>query len=257
MDRDFQKSELKLASDANPTIKKALEATEITKIASKFFDKIPFIKKAKDKGAFKDDVISWYINIIPFDQSTENKEDSNSRLYYKEKRIRGGFEAGLKGKAKIWTWGIPYEKLPIPDAIVKEMKEVLTAEINIVAKADATSSLFTETKEKQTIGNKDWELISKGISPSFIALNAAFGVEGELKAFNKNELFSLNAKASGLAKAELMSIGWHGNKFDYQFLREGVWMDFKATMYLVVMSKKLETKPYYEKVQLINPDKQD
>lgn len=147
--------------------------------------------------------------------------------------------------------------MPIPKWAIKKIKDVLTAEINIVAKADATGSLITETIEKKTVGSEEWELISKNINPASLALNAAFGVEGELSAFKKNEWFSFDAKASGLAKAELMSIGWYGNDFDYYFLREGVWMDFSASMYLVFMSKKLETKPYYEKVQLIRPVKEN
>ncbi|MCM4166755.1 hypothetical protein KCTC52924_01606 [Arenibacter antarcticus] len=253
VDPDFQKFGFTVKSSSNPVIKKALEATKMTESAAKFFDKIPFIKKAKDKRAFNEGKISWYFNIIPFEVTKENKEEPNSRFYYTEKKIRGGFKAGLKGETTIWTWGIPFKKLPIPEWAAKKITDVLTAEINIVAKADATGSLIAETTEKKTVGSEKWQFVDEKINPASLALNAAFGVEGELSAFEGSEWLSFEAKASGLAKAELVSIGWHGDDFDYHFLREGVWMDFKASMYIVVMSKKLETKPYYKKVQLMKP----
>ncbi|MDX1364552.1 MAG: fibronectin type III domain-containing protein, partial [Arenibacter latericius] len=253
VDPDYQKFGLTLKSSSNPIIKKALEATEMTKRASKFFDKIPFIKKAKSKGAFQEGKISWYFDIIPFEVEKINKEEPNSRFYYTEKKVRGGFKAGLKGETTIWTWGVPYDKLPIPKWAIKEIKDVLTAEINVVAKADVTGSLIAETTEKKTVGSEKWQFVSKNINPASLALNAAFGVEGELSAFEGSDWLSFEAKASGLAKAELISVGWHGDDFNYHLLREGIWMDFRASMYIVVMSKKLETKPYYKKIQLMEP----
>ena len=254
-ERDYNKTKFSLSSDDNPFLKKVMEATKMTENASKFFDKIPFIKKVKDKGAFSNSGINWFFEITPFEQTLENKEEEESPLYFTEKTIRGGFEAGLRGKVNIWTWGLPWNKLPIPDAAVKKLKSVITAEINIVASADVKGELIGESIEKKILGSEKWKTESQGVNPAALSLNAAFGVEGEISAFKESEWLSLSATASGLARAELLSIGYFGNEFKTTFLREGVWMDFNAEFYVIVGGFKLETTPYYQRVQLIEPFK--
>lgn len=252
-DKEYNKTSLTVGSDSNPFLKKLLEATEMTEKASDLFDKIPFVKRVKDKNDFTNGSIGWYYKFIPFEQTVENKEDTESRLYYTEKKTRGGFELGLKGKVNIWTWGLPWDKIPIPDSAKKQIKDVLTAEINIVAGADVRGELIGEQIEKKEIESNEWESVSKGVNPAAVSLNVEFGVEGELSAFKDNEVFSFSVTASGLARAELYRIGWYDNKFDHILLKEGVWMDFNANAYVIFAGLKLETEPFYEKVQLIEP----
>ena len=252
-DKEYNKTSLTVESASNPFLKKLMEATKMTEKASDLFDKIPFVKRVKDKNDFTNGSIGWYYKIIPFERTVENKEDSESRLYYTEKKTKGGFEIGLKGRVNIWTWGLPWDKIPIPDAAKKEIKDVLTAEISIVAGADVRGELIGEQIEKKKIESNEWETVSKGVNPAAVSLNVQFGVEGELSAFKDNEVFSFSVTASGLARAELYRIGWYDNKFDHILLKEGVWMDFNANAYVIFAGLKLETEPFYEKVQLIEP----
>lgn len=66
--------------------------------------------------------------------------------------------------------------------------------------------------------------------------------------------FSIGGDASGIAKTEIASIGWIDGDFQTSILRDGVWMDCKATGYVLFLGKKLELTPWYKKIQIIDPD---
>ena len=239
-----------LGSSANPFLKKALELTEETESLTKLLEKIPFIKKI-NKDELSTDV-GFYFDIIPFEQSKENFEDQKSRLYYTEKTTTGGFDVGLKGEAKWTVWGLPYDKLPLPDWIIEEAREYLIMEVYVVANAQAGGELRVELLERKKIEQDQWVEISKSINPALIKLNVGLGAGAEISLLKDNEYFSISGVAEGIANAELMSIGWQdGQDFDVYFLREGVWMDISATAYVQVFGKKLETTPFYKKIQII------
>ena len=253
--RDYRKTKFTIGTSSNPFLKKALEASKTTEKVTKYFNKIPFIKKVKDKAGFKNGSIGYYFNVVPFMQVTENIEDANSRLYYTDRQISGGFNLGMKGSVTIWTWGLPTDKLPIPGWVKTKVKDILVAEVNVVAKASVGGELMIKTVEKKWVESKDWKQISHGVNPAIVKLNMAFGVESEISLLKSYDWFSISGRASGLANAEILRFGYFDSEFNYQFLYKGVYIDIQASAYVVFMGKKLETTPYFIRKQIIKPNR--
>lgn len=254
VDEKFEKYKLSLGSD-NPLIKKAFEATKLVEKYGKKLEKLSFIKSTDTSSPVG---ITWYYNIVPFESIESNIEDENSRLYYRNRTIKGGFDVGIKGKVVIWTWGLPFDKFPIPDWAKEKIKDYITAKVDIVAKADASGKLRVVSVDKKWVESNEWKEVSKSVNPAVIALTASFGAEGEFSLLKENEWFGISGYATGTAGTELLSIGYANNEFGIFPLREGVYIDLTAGAYLNFLGKKLETTPYYKRIQLIKPlNKQD
>lgn len=255
VDEDFHKNSLSIASGnfKNPLIKKAFEATKMTEAATKFFDKIPFIKKVKDKGHLSEGGISYFYNIIPFEEEYRKKEDLVSRLYYEETTTTGGFEIGINGKATIWTIGLPFDKLPLPQWSIDKIKKVVTAEIKVVASASSSGEIKAVVEERLYVESKTKKTTKSKIDPAIVKLDIGFGVESEFSIGGNNDYLSGGIEASGLAKAELFRIGYYDETFSGKLLKNGVFIEIKASGFINTLGKKWETEKYNEKITVIKP----
>ncbi len=263
-EKDYSKTKVTIGSGSNSFVKKALELTELTKKYSEKLDKIPFIRRAR-KNENISNGIGFYFDIIPFQKTLENIEDQNSRLYYTKKTIVGGFDVGLSGTTKWTVFGIPYEKIPGPKWIKDKAQEYVVAEVYVSATAKAGGELKAKQIEHKFVESNRWENISSGVDPALIKLDVALeaGAEFSLLKGDTNRIkkdddefqwFTLHGSARGTANAELLSIGWVAGKDpDVYFLRKGVWIDIKTNLYAIVIGKKIEAEPFYEKVEIIPP----
>nr|BFF41237.1 hypothetical protein BACY1_30420 [Tenacibaculum mesophilum] len=252
VNKDFQKWKFSLGNEnfGSKTIKKAFEATKLIEKYGKKLESLSFIKTTPTSSPVG---INWFYEIVPFESIAENKEDIESRLYYREKKTKGGFKVGLKGKVTVWKWGLPIDELPIPDWAIKKAKEYITAEVKIEASADAFGEVKVVSEERKYVESDKWIEYKKSIDPAIIGLNVAFGAKGEFSLLKNNDWFAISGYASGIAGAELLSIGYTNGNFGVFPLRKGVYLDLNAGAYLVFLGKKLETSPYYERIQLIDP----
>jgi hypothetical protein len=255
VDEGYSKYSFSLGSDAHPLIKKVFEATKMIDGVTSFLDRIPFFKRAQENEV-QSNKIAWYFNVIPFEQTLLNKEDKTSRLYYKEKKTRGGFNLGLKGELKYTVWGIPYdklEKLPIPDWAINKAKEFIVAEVNLVLKANSKGEVMAETIERKFIESNEWLDHKKQINPAALSFKLSGGVEGNFSLLKDNKWFGISGTASGLVNTEVISVGWRENEFGIYPLREGVNLDLRASAYIRFLGKKLETETFYERIEIIAP----
>ena len=250
---NYSKTKFTIGTSSNEFLQKALQLTKIGDKLAKTLDKIPFIKRAKTKGKFESGV-GFYYDMIPFEMELKNEEDINSRLYYTKKTIAGGIELGLEGTAKFTVWGISYDKLPLPDYVIESAKKDIVLDIYVIAKASAGGDIKMEYVEKKMAEQNSWKKFSKGVNPAVIKLDLEFGAGADFKLIRNNEWFSIGGEASGIAKTEIASIGWIDGDFQTSILRDGVWMDCKATGYVLFLGKKLELTPWYKKIQIIDPD---
>ncbi len=210
VDEDGEKEKLTIGSETfGETIKKAFELEKTIAKTAEELEKLPFIKRTKSKFESAGGKIAFYYNAIPFEKTEVNKEDNGSILYYRERKIKGGFEAGIKGEWKYPVWEIPFDKLPIPQSAIDWCKSYVTAEVNIKGKADAGGEIIVEEIDKKWGGNISWEIGKAKINPAQIRLKAEFGAEAEVSILKKSDLFSVVANASGMAKAELLSFGYY------------------------------------------------
>ncbi|WP_038026125.1 hypothetical protein, partial [Tenacibaculum maritimum] len=254
--RDYQKIKISLSPDnfydkvTSENIKKVLEATKLVEKYGKKLESFSFIKSTPKSSPVG---INWLYEIVPFESIAENKEDIKSRLYYREKKTKGGFKVALKGSVTVWKWGLPIKELPIPDWAVEKIEEYVTAEVKIEASADAFGEVKVVSEERKYVESNKWVEYKKSIDPAIIGLNVTFGARGEFSLLKNNNWFAISGYASGVAGAELLSIGYHNNEWGAFPLRKGVYLDLNAGAYLVFLGKKLETSPYYERIQLIDP----
>jgi hypothetical protein len=250
---EYSKTKFTIGTSSNEFLQKALELTKIGDKLAKTLAKIPFIKRAKTKGKFESG-IGFYYDMIPFEMEVQNEEDIKSRLYYTSKTISGGVELGLEGTAKFTVLGIPYDKLPLPDYVIEAAKKDIVLDIYVTAKASAGGDIKMEYVEKKMAEQNSWKKVSQGVNPAVIKLDLEFGAGANFKLIRKNEWFSIGGDASGIAKAEIASIGWIDGDFQTSLLRDGVWMDCISTGYVIFLGKKIELTPYYKKIQIIEPD---
>ena len=251
-DREYNKSSFVIGTSSSDLLKKALELSELTEKFTKNLEKIPFIKRVK-KGQIENG-IGFYFDIIPFQKTLENEEDIKSRLYYTKKEIEGGFEAGLNGSTKYTIWGVPYDKLPLPEWAIEKAREYFILELYVFGEAKAGGELKVKRVERKFIEDDKWTKISEVVDPALLKLNMTFGLGAEAKILKDNEYFSVGAEVKGTANAEIMSMGWvGGNEFDIYFLREGVFLEAKAEFYLSFLGKKLQMEPYYKRIEVIEP----
>lgn len=248
--RDYMKYKFSLGTSSNSFLKNAMKLTEESAKLSKYIEKLPFIEKI-EKGDLTTGV-GFYFDILPWQQKVENYEDLNSRLFYTQKSTTGGLDVGISGTAKWTVWGLPYEKLPLPDYILEAAKKFLIMEVYVVAKAQAGGELKAELVERKMIEEEKWKEESKKIDPALLKLNIELGAGAEISLLKSNDYFSISGEAKGIAKAELISFGWQkGKDLDVYFLREGVWMDVSANAYVKFLGKKLQSEPFYKKIQII------
>ncbi|SFZ81286.1 hypothetical protein [Tenacibaculum maritimum] len=256
--RDYQKIKISLSPDnfydkvTSENIKKVLEATKLVEKYGKKLESFSFIKSIPKSSPVG---INWLYEIVPFESIAENKEDIKSRLYYREKKTKGGFKVALKGSVTVWKWGLPIKELPIPDWAVEKIEEYVTAEVKIEASADAFGEVKVVSEERKYVESNKWVEYKKSIDPAIIGLNVTFGARGEFSLLKNNNWFAISGYASGVAGAELLSIGDANGNFGVFPLRKGVYLDLNAGAYLVFLGKKLETSSYYERIQLIDPIK--
>ncbi|EKT3958517.1 hypothetical protein NTJ28_002533, partial [Flavobacterium psychrophilum] len=257
VDNGYYKNTLSLASGnfKNPLIKKAFEATKIVKNATDFLDKIPFIKKVQNKGLLKSGGINYFYTIIPFQEEFKRKEDLNSRLYYEETKTSGGFELGIEGKSVVWKWGLPFDALPLPQWTIDKIKEVVTAEVNIVASASSSGEMKAINEVRLYVESSTKKTTKNGVDPAILKLDIAFGVESEFSIGGDNDYLSGGINASGMTKAELFRIGYYDESFSAKLLFDGVYIELKASGYINTLGKKWETEKYFKKIELIEPNK--
>lgn len=101
-----------------------------------------------------------------------------------------------------------------------------------------------------------WKEISSRVNPAILRLEAEFGVGVEVKLLKPNDYLNFKGDANGKANAEILSIGWRNNNFQVGFIQNGVFLDFQVTFSGTFLGKKLETTPYYKRVELINAQNQ-
>lgn len=198
--------------------------------------------------------IGFYFDVTPFEQTQRNKEDKNSRLYYRHKETKGGIDIGLSGKVKKTVWGLPVDKIPV---VGNKLKEYISAGLYVVGTAKVGGELKGVLRERKYVNSKKWVEVYKGVNPAIIKLGAEFGVGVEVKFLKPNYYLSFSGNADGTAKAEILSIGWVDDDFQFILLRNGVFIDAKATLSGTFLGKKLETTPYYKRIILIQPQKTD
>lgn len=249
VDEDYNKTKLTIGSTSNPFLKKALELTSLMEKTSSKLDKIPFFKRMK-KNDNIDGKIGFYFDITAFEQELKNKEDKESRLYYQEKKSKGGVDIGLSGSVKQTIWGLPIDKIPV---VGDKLKEYISAGIYVVGTAKTGGELKAELVEYKYVNSQQWKEISNQVNPAVIKLDVEFGVGAEVKFLKKNDYLSFFGDANGKAKAEIFTIGWRNNNFQYGFIQNGVFIDFQATLSGTFLGKKLETTPYYQRVVLVEP----
>ena len=176
--RGYYKNTLSLASGnfENPLIKKVFEATKMVTKATVFIDKIPWIKRVQNKGFLKGGGINYFYNITAFEKEFERIEDTKSRLYFEETKTSGGFELGIEGEIVIWTWGLPLNKLPLPQWIINKINNVVTAEVNVVATASSGGELKSINQQRLYAESTIKETVKNGVDPAILKLDVAFGV---------------------------------------------------------------------------------
>lgn len=104
------------------------------------------------------------------------------------------------------------------------------------------------------MNSEEWKEITSRVNPAILKLYAEFGVGAELKILEKNDYLNFEADANGKAKAEIFSIGWRNDNFQFGFIQNGVYIDFEVTLSGSFLGKKLEMSPYYQRVTLIKPE---
>ncbi|MFK7108847.1 hypothetical protein V3R08_14605, partial [Flavobacterium oreochromis] len=240
----------------NPLIKKAFEATKMVKNATEFLDKIPFVKRVQNKGLLKSGEINYFYNITPFQEEFKRVEDTSTRLYYEETVTSGGFELGIEGKATVWKWGIPFDELPLPRWTIDKIKKYITAEVSIVASASSSGEMKAINEERLYVESSIRKTIKNGVDPAILKLDIAFGVESEFSVGGDNDYISGGINASGITKAELFRIGYYDEIKDFRsvLLKDGVYLELKASGYINTLGKKWETERYYKKIELIKGD---
>ncbi|RVU91581.1 hypothetical protein EH230_12100 [Flavobacterium columnare] len=249
VDENYNKTKLTIGTASNPFFKKALELTSLMEKISSKLDKIPFFKRMK-KNENIEGKIGFYFDIIPFEEILKNEEDKNSRYYYRKRTSKGGIDIGLSGNVKETIWGLPIDKIPV---IGDKIKEYISAAVYVIGTAKAGGELKGEHIEYKYVNNEQWKEISNQVNPAFIKLDVDFGVGAEVKFLKKNEYLSFAGDANGKAKAEIFTIGWKNNDFQYGFIQNGVFIDFQATFSGTFLGKKIETTPYYHRIELIKP----
>jgi len=215
-------------------------------------NKIPFFKKVQSDSTLTNK-IGWYFNIIPFQRITSNIEDKESRLYYTKQLTKGGFNLGLKGSLKYTIWGIPYDKLPLPDWAINKARQYLTAEVNLVLNANAKGEVMGELEKRNYVESTTWETKKSSINPAAVSLSMKGGVEGIFKVLEGNQWFSIDGSASGLVNAEIISVGYREGKFGIYPLRRGVRLEFTANYGMKFMGYDIDIDPVYEFIQIIDP----
>ena len=256
VDENQTSSKFTIGTSSIPFLEEAFKLTKLGEKIGKSLENVPFIKRMHEKERLKSG-IGFTFDVIPFSQTLKNVEDPNSRLYFSERTISGGIELGLEGSTRFTIWGIPYDKIPyIPDWVIDKAKKIVKAEVFVIAKAKAGGEMKIEYVQKKLVEQNNWKEVSKKVNPAKIALNLEFGAGAEIKLLEDNDYFSVGGDATGIAKAEILTLNWVNNKFVFKPLQEGIWIDFTAGMYIRVSGVKYETAPLYKKIQIVEPPKQ-
>jgi len=95
--------------------------------------------------------------------------------------------------------------------------------------------------------------MKKEIDPSIVKLNIGFGFELDFSIGGDNDYLTGGIEASGLAKAELFRIGYYNDNFSSILLKNGVFIEIKASGFINTLGKKWETEKYNEKITVIKP----
>lgn len=66
-------------------------------------------------------------------------------------------------------------------------------------------------------------------------------------------LLSVGGFASGMAKTEVITIGYSGGNWKTKLFRKGVYIDVTAGGYVTVLGIKYEPDTYYRKIQVFDP----
>jgi len=160
---------------------------------------------------------------------------------------------GLSGNVKWTVWGLPVDKIPI---VGERLKEYISAGVYVTGTAKTGGEVRVQLVEKKYVNSNTWEEISKGINPAVLKLDAEFGAGAEIKFLKDNDYLSFQGDASGKAKAEILTLGWRNDKFQFVFLRNGVYLDFVATFSGTFLGAKLEMTPYKQRIVLMEPQEQ-
>ena len=253
VEESYISESVSIGTSTIPFLKKASELTKISEKINGLLEKIPFFKKAKKNEKLDADV-GFYFDIIPFKKELINTEDENSRLYYSKKTTSGGLECGIEGSAKFIVWGLPYDKLPLPDRFIRIAKEYVTFDVYITAKANAGGDIKFKYIEKKMVEQNHWREDYKGFNPAFIKFDMEFGAGAEVKILKENPYFTLKGDASGIAKAQILNLGWNGENFGFHYLEEGINLDLTATCYAIVSGLKFEMIPFQKRIEIIKPN---
>ncbi len=255
VDENQTTSKFTIGTSSIPFLEKALKLTKLGEKIGKTLEQIPFIKKMNRNERLQSG-IGFSFDVIPFSQTLKNVEDTNSRLYFSERTISGGVELALEGSTRFTIWGIPYDKIPfIPDWAIEKAKKIVKAEVYVVGKAKAGGEMKMEYVQKKYVEQNNWKEVSKKVNPAKIAFNLEFGAGAEIKLLEDSDYFSVGGDASGIAKAELITLNWINDDFVVKPLQDGIWIDLTAGMYIRVSGVKYETAPLYKKIQIIEPPK--
>jgi hypothetical protein len=235
------------------TGKKMLESGKTIDKISNYLGKVPFLKKVNNKSESfgGQNKLTWYFNYTPLDASFKNIEVIDKPTFYRERKLKMSLEAGLKGEAKWLIYGLPIRKFDLPEWVLEEAEKVVKFEINAKAKADLGGEITAVRQDKKPLNKGVYITGNESINPAAIRLKLEVGVEGEFSIGKDLSGFSLTGFASGMAKGEVLSIGYVNQELQYIFGREGLNLDLTAGFKVIIAGAKIELDPYYKRIELL------